>query len=133
MWSCKITRQTKMIISPLPQCLWSPHLLRWWYTYKASITWSYKVTWQTKTIISLLQECIWQTNLAEWWLSLMGSYWLCHITLWEHGLVIRDSITGDVSARVVFTYFLLTFFGPDSKPPFFSNFLLRPRIAPACF
>ena len=28
-WSCKITWQTKIIISPLPQCLWPPNLARW--------------------------------------------------------------------------------------------------------
>ena len=27
MWSCKVTRQTKTIISPLLQCLWPPNLL----------------------------------------------------------------------------------------------------------
>ena len=31
-WSCKITWQTKTIISSLPQCLWLPNLARWWLT-----------------------------------------------------------------------------------------------------
>ena len=30
-WSFKITWRTKTIISPLPQCLWPPNLLGWWY------------------------------------------------------------------------------------------------------
>ena len=33
-WSCKITWQTKIIISALPQCLWSPNLASWWLTLR---------------------------------------------------------------------------------------------------
>ena len=28
-WYCKIACQTKSIISPIPQSLWSPHLVGW--------------------------------------------------------------------------------------------------------
>ena len=28
-WSCKITRKTKTITSPLSQCLWPPNLAGW--------------------------------------------------------------------------------------------------------
>ena len=41
-WSSKITRQTKTIISPLPQCLWPSNLTRWWLTLSAFY---HKVTW----------------------------------------------------------------------------------------
>ena len=42
MWSCKITWQTRSIISPLPQCLWPPNLVGWWLTLRFSYTWSQK-------------------------------------------------------------------------------------------
>ena len=35
-WSCKITRHTKIIISPLPQYLWTPNLIRWGHTMRGS-------------------------------------------------------------------------------------------------
>ena len=31
-WFCEITWQTKNIVSPLPQCLWSQKLAGWWLT-----------------------------------------------------------------------------------------------------
>ena len=34
MWSCEITWDTKIIIYPLPQCLWLPNLARWEYTMR---------------------------------------------------------------------------------------------------
>ena len=52
MWSCKITWQTKIIISSLPQCLWPPNLASWWlamrgFYYHPLVTWSCKVMGQT--------------------------------------------------------------------------------------
>ena len=32
MWSCKITRKSKIIISPLPKSLWPLNLKGWWVT-----------------------------------------------------------------------------------------------------
>ena len=80
-WSCKITWQTKTIISTLPVSV-ATKLARMVIfldrllilkSCKALIMWSCKVTWQTKTIISLLQECLWQLDLVEWWLLVMVS------------------------------------------------------------
>ena len=36
-WSCKITWQTKIIITPLPEWLWSPNLVGWWLTLSTLI------------------------------------------------------------------------------------------------
>ena len=41
MWSCKIKWQTKTIISPQPQHLWSPNLTGWWITLKGSYPFSH--------------------------------------------------------------------------------------------
>ena len=36
MWSCIITWPTKDVVSPPPQCLWSPNVVGWWLTLKGS-------------------------------------------------------------------------------------------------
>ena len=35
-WSCKITWQTKTILSPLPQCLWPWNIVGWWLILKGA-------------------------------------------------------------------------------------------------
>ena len=66
-WSCKITWQTKFIITPLPKVAMTRKLGRMvTLTYleglltikshNALITWSCKFTWQTKVIISTLRS-----------------------------------------------------------------------------
>ena len=35
-WSCKVSWQSKTIISPLPQLLWLPNLADWWFTLRSS-------------------------------------------------------------------------------------------------
>ena len=44
-WCCKVTWQTKTIISPIPQCLWPPNLLGWWLTLSCSDPQSYSTLW----------------------------------------------------------------------------------------
>ena len=39
-WSCKITWQTKIILSSLPKCIWLPHLARPSLTLMGSCPWS---------------------------------------------------------------------------------------------
>ena len=66
-----VLRQTKIIISPLPQRLWLPtwqdvNLLWWAPTHNVTrtfIMWSCKITGQTRIIISPLLQCLWPTNL----------------------------------------------------------------------
>ena len=80
-FSCEITWQTKVIIYPLPQCLWLPlssmvtdtEGLVTIKSPNALIRWSCKVTRQTK-IISSLPLCLWPPNLVKWWHNLRGSY-----------------------------------------------------------
>ena len=62
MWFCKVTWQTTIIISPIPQCLWPSNLLGWWRTLSDSpiklldhlAPWSCFIMWQTKIVISPL-------------------------------------------------------------------------------
>ena len=44
-WFCEITWQAKTIISPLPQCLWSPKLSRWWLTLSSFYPKCYSTLW----------------------------------------------------------------------------------------
>ena len=48
MWSCKMTRQTKIIISPQPQCLWPRNLSWWWLRLRGSI---FSVTWLLNHVV----------------------------------------------------------------------------------
>ena len=65
--SAEILWQTKTIIYPLPQCLWSPNVeggdLLWERPPIKSddplSTWSCEITWQFKTIVSSLPQCLW--------------------------------------------------------------------------
>ena len=71
-WSCEITRQTKIIMSPLPQRLW-PQIFGRMVTYLEQllaikshdhiITWSCEITWQTKIVVYPLPQnvCDYQT------------------------------------------------------------------------
>ena len=81
-WSCKITWQSKTVISSL--CLLE--VLPTIKSYNALITWSCKVMWQAKTIISLLPDCLWPPNFAGWYLTLTGFYPQSHVNLWSRGL-----------------------------------------------
>ena len=58
-WSCKVTWQTKIIISPLPECLWlttrrDNNLLRWAPTYKVTWPFDYMVLWDHVTNLKSL-------------------------------------------------------------------------------
>ena len=62
-WSCKVTWQTKTIISQQ----WSPNLSDWWLTLKVSYllshmdlenAWSHEITRQIKNILSPLPQCL---------------------------------------------------------------------------
>ena len=48
MWSCKMTRQTKIIISPQPQCLWPRNLSWWWLRLRGSI---FSFTWLLNHVV----------------------------------------------------------------------------------
>ena len=72
-WSCKITWQTKFMLTPPPEQLWTPKLagcrsqvtLTSCYPIKSHNplnTWSCDITWQAKTIISSLSQCLWSRN-----------------------------------------------------------------------
>ena len=41
--SCKIMWQSKTVISPLPQCLWSPKLIGRWITWRGTYWYTYVV------------------------------------------------------------------------------------------
>ena len=60
-WSHKITWQTKIIISPRPQCLWPPNLTGWWAEWLIWGAPSHKVTFLLKVIYAtkwqLLKIC----------------------------------------------------------------------------
>ena len=80
-WSCKVTWQTKIIISLLPQRFWPPNLAGW-LTLMASclkslikplITLSCEITWQTKIIVSSLPQCLWPPDVARWQFTLISS------------------------------------------------------------
>ena len=43
--SCEITWQTKIIISPLWQCLWPPNVEVWWLTLRGSYPQSHMIIW----------------------------------------------------------------------------------------
>ena len=45
MWSSKITTQTKIIISPLPQCLWPRNLARWSFILMGSFLQNHMTLW----------------------------------------------------------------------------------------
>ena len=70
MWSCKMTWQTKIIISPQPQCLWPRNLSWWWPSLRGSwITWCYEIKFQFKNSLSPLPKCVSLPNLPGWWLT----------------------------------------------------------------
>ena len=71
----------KLVLSPLPQCLWPPNLAGWWHTFEGLlpiksndplIAWFCRITWQTKTYISLLPQYPWLPKLIGWWLTIRG-------------------------------------------------------------
>ena len=96
-WSCKITWQTKTIISLLPQCPQPQNLGGWLVTYHELlppmkshnhlITWSCKMTWQSKTVLSTLPQCLWPLSLEAWWLTMAGFHPQNYATLWSRDLV----------------------------------------------
>ena len=92
-WSCKITGQSKTIISRLPQLLTTKLGRIMTYLkrlppgklHDSLITWSWKVTWQTKTIKSSLPQCLWPGSLTGSWSSLKDYYPYSHMTLKSRG------------------------------------------------
>ena len=92
-WSCKVSWQSKTIISPLPQLLWLPKLGRLViyfeellsiYWHDLLFTWSCEITWQTKNIISLLPQT-WQGLDNHEELSFKkfhdpSTTWFCEVT-----------------------------------------------------
>ena len=94
-WSCKITWQTKTIISPstVPMVtklgrmvVYLGGLLTIIKSYNDLITWSCKVTWQTKTI-STLPEWLWPSNLARWWNTTKTFHSKSYLIFQSHGFV----------------------------------------------
>ena len=75
-WSCTITWETKIIIFPLPHCLWQS--LK---SNDPSITWSCWIVWQTKNIISPLPQFLWSPNVASLQLTFRDSHPDIHMTL----------------------------------------------------
>ena len=103
-WSFKITWQTNIIISSLPQCLWLPNLakayLPWWVPADKFtlffVTWSYQITRHLKplylyyhnaygTILDKLVTC--QEGLPPTILLHSLVTWSCEIT-WETKAII---------------------------------------------
>ena len=92
-WSCKVSWQSKTIISPLSQLLWLPKLGRLViyfeellsiYWHDLLFTWSCEITWQTKNIISLLPQT-WQGLDNHEELSFKkfhdpSTTWFCEVT-----------------------------------------------------
>ena len=93
-WSCKITWQTKINISSLPQCLWSPILSGLWFTLRRSYLYSH-MTLKSRGVArsydkikrSPLPQCPWPPNLAEWWHAMMSSHSWSHASNQSRGLV----------------------------------------------
>ena len=93
-WSCKVSWQSKTIISPLSQLLWLPKLgrlviyfeeLQSIYWHDLLFTWSCEITWQTKNIISLLPQT-WQGLEKPWGALIQKVPWsFNHVVLWGHG------------------------------------------------
>ena len=84
-WSCKIMWQTKTIISPLLQNVWTKtwqkgHLswLLFTHVFCPSVqmnTWFYETKWKINfTTISLLPQCLCSVNLTGRWLTLSDFY-----------------------------------------------------------
>ena len=61
-WCCKIFWQTKIIMFPIPPCLWLQNMVGHWLppikSHNHCITWSCEVMWQIKTIIFPLPQCL---------------------------------------------------------------------------
>ena len=45
LWSWKMMWQTKIIISPIPQCLWPPNLEGWWLIFTGLYPYCYYTIW----------------------------------------------------------------------------------------
>ena len=97
-WSCKIMRQTKTIISPLPYWLWPPNLAGWWLTVRGSHPFSYMAllahglvrSWDKLRPLYLHYHIgyghqTWQGGDLLWGVpthSVTWPYW--HMVLWDH-------------------------------------------------
>ena len=98
-WSCEITWQTRIIISPLPWSYIATKLGRVVTflnglvpikLHGSWVTWSCKITWQIKKIISPLLQFLCLPSLAGWQLIIRDSHnvtwplitWPCEIT-WQ--------------------------------------------------
>ena len=103
-WSCKVTWQTKTIISPLALCLWPPNgeipcqalIIE---SYKTLTTWPCKVTWQKILYISITR--VPKANKLGRMMTSLDGLWpiMSHDTLITWPCEIRGSLTGEVSAR----------------------------------
>ena len=95
-WSCKVSWQSKTIISPLPQLLWLPKLGRLViyfeellsiYWHDLLFTWSCEIPWQTKNIISPLPQYLLSANLARCWQTMRSSHSKSYMILQSRGFV----------------------------------------------
>ena len=99
-WFCEIKWQIKTIISPLPQYLWTPNVIRWWINFSGSYPQSYLI-FQSLSIVRSRDKlksfylhyqsaCCQQTGrvvtFIDWLLTAKSHYsvvaWSCKIT-WQ--------------------------------------------------
>ena len=98
-WSCKVSWQSKTIISPLPQLLWLPNLADWWFTLRSSYQFI-DMTFYSRGLVkshdklktlyfryhNIYYQQIWQGVDKPWGALIQKVTWsFNHVVLWGHG------------------------------------------------
>ena len=83
-------------IFPVPQGLWTPNLVGWWFSWDTThkVMWHFDivVTWQIKNVISPFSKDLWTSNLANWWLRMRRPHPQSHMTLQYCGHVTNNTL-----------------------------------------
>ena len=104
-WSCKITWQTKIIISPIPLCLWPHNLAGCWLTLSGSHPSPYSTLWWnglassrdnlTSTYVIYQSPCsgyTWENGKLPWGATTLKIRWLFnHVVLRDQTKIWQDA------------------------------------------